>query len=60
MKKYINWKSRYGLETVDELTREEGESYKSFRKRINYLVREYNLAYGIGVCYASQRSCNNW
>ena len=51
MKKYyINWKSEYGLETVDETT-----SAKDAR----YLVREYNLAYG-GGCYISQRSCKDW
>jgi len=47
---YINWKSQYGLETVDETT-----TYKD----ANYLVNEYNLAFG-GGCYISQRCTNDW
>ncbi len=42
---YINFKSKYGFETVDETDN---------RKDAKYLVGEYNLAFG-GGCYISQR-----
>lgn len=48
--KYINWRSEYGLETVDEVTT---------LKEAHYLVKEYNMAYG-GGCYISQRCTNDW
>jgi len=40
---YINWRSQYGVETVDET---------NSKKDAEFLVQEYNMAYG-GGCYIS-------
>jgi hypothetical protein len=53
--RYINYRSKYGIETVDEFsfnTREE-------RKEASNMVREYNLAFH-GGCYLSQRPTKEW
>ena len=48
--KYINYKSKYGLETVDEA--------KDYKEAL-YLVKEYNMAFS-GGCYISQRCTSDW
>lgn len=55
---YLNLKSNYGIETVDEFTREETQSPKEFRLYVNEMVREYHLA-GQSV-YKSSRSTKDW
>lgn len=56
--KYLNIKTSYGVETVDELDRNNFDSYKEFRKELRRLVSEYHLC-GMGV-YVSQRACKEW
>lgn len=58
MKVYLNMKSYYGTETVDEFEREQGQSYKDYRKYVNAMVGEYHLA-GMNV-YKSQRPTKDW
>lgn len=55
---YLNWNSGYGLETVDEIRREDFASLKEYRAEIRHCVREYHLA-GMAV-YTSSRACRNW
>jgi hypothetical protein len=55
---YLNMKSTYGVETVDEFTRENGQSPKEFRKYVNQMVKEYRLA-GMNV-YKSSRCTKDW
>lgn len=55
---YLNMKGSYGIETVDEFTREDNQSPKEFRKYVNEMVREYQLA-GMDV-YKSSRCTNDW
>ena len=58
MTKYLNMRSNYGVETVDELSTEDFETKKAFRAEINRLVSEYHLA-GMPV-YASSRCAKDW
>jgi len=58
MKRYINFKSDNGLETVDELNSKDFKSLKLFFKELRRLLFEYRLA-GMNV-YASQKACKNW
>jgi len=54
--KYLNIKTSQGVETVDQLNRNDFNNSKEFRKEIKRLVNEYRIA-GMNV-YVSQRSCN--
>lgn len=58
MIRYINMRSQYGVETVDELNSTDFESYKAFRVELRRLIGEYRLA-GMDV-YSSQRACKDW
>lgn len=58
MKRYFNIKSVYGVETVEELNRNDFNSYKDFRKELNKLKTEYIIS-GMNV-YVSQRSDKTW
>lgn len=58
MIRYINMRSQYGVETVDELNNSDFESYKAFRVELRRLISEYRLA-GMNV-YSSQRACKDW
>ena len=55
---YLNIKSAHGVETVDEFTREEGQTKRAFIKYVNQMVREYQMN-GMNV-YRSQRCTNDW
>ena len=57
-KRYLNMKTVYGIETVDQLTSVDFNSYNEFRIELRRLVSEYRLA-GMNV-YTSQRCANNW
>ena len=57
-KRYLNMKTQYGVETVDQLTSVDFNSYKEFRIELRRLVSEYRLA-GMNV-YTSQRCAGNW
>ncbi len=58
MKRYLNFKSVYGTETVDELSRKDFPSLQEFIKELKRLKSEYRLA-GIDV-YSSQRCTKDW
>lgn len=58
MKRYINFKSSYGVETVDELSLADFDNYKAFRKELSRLVSEYRMS-GMDV-YTSQRADKTW
>ena len=56
--KYINLKSSYGVETVDELSEKDFTTYKDFLKEFKRLLSEYRLA-GMAV-YSSNRCTKEW
>lgn len=58
MTRYINIRSNYGVETVDQLSIDEFDSYLAFNKELRRLVSEYRLA-GMDV-YTSQRCTKEW
>jgi len=55
---YLNMRTQYGVETVDELNRKDFFTYREYRAELNRLISEYRLA-GMDV-YASQRCCRDW
>lgn len=55
---YFNFRGAQGLETVDELSREDFPSRKAFRDECERIEWEYRLA-GMHV-YTSSRPCANW
>ena len=55
---YLNMKTNYGTETVDELDRNDFSSFKEFRNELIRLIKEYRLC-GMNV-YSSQRCDNSW
>ena len=56
--KYINTRTCYGVETVDELNPKDFNNYKAFRTELIRLFNEYRLA-GFNV-YISQRCDKTW
>jgi hypothetical protein len=58
MKKYLNIKSVYGVETIDEIDSNDFSIFQDFRKEKNRLIKEYRLA-GMQV-YQSQRCDKTW
>lgn len=58
MVRYLNIKTSYGIETVDEVRREDFNSHKEFIQELRRLKREYNIA-GMLV-YTSQRCTKEW
>lgn len=59
MKKvYLNLRTSQGVETVDEFTREEGQSPIEFRKYVTQMVKEYHIT-GMNV-YRSSRCTKDW
>lgn len=55
---YLNYKSVYGIETVDEINIENFNNRKEFRNEINRLCKEYRMT-GQDV-YTSSRSTKEW
>ena len=55
---FLNWRGPDGLETVDEFTREPGQTARDFRAYVADMVREYHRA-GMAV-YTSTRPCRDW
>ena len=67
MKAYLNWKMSEGRETVDQLDSDDivtgggaWSDYKAFKAEKARLLQEYQLAFGYGELYWSQRCCKNW
>jgi len=55
---YLNTITAYGVETVDELNRNDFPTFREFKAELKRLIHEYRFA-GINV-YRSQRSTNEW
>ena len=57
---YLNLKSQYGVETVDQFTQGEDapKDAKEFRKYVNEMLRNYRES-GMQV-YKSQRATKDW
>lgn len=58
MKRYLNLKTNYGVETVDEINSNDFETLKAFRLELKRLVSEYHLS-GMFV-YVSQKADKSW
>ena len=58
MKRYLNIKTVYGTETIDELSRADFPSHKEYIKELKRLKSEYAMAGMSG--YWSQRAANGW
>jgi len=58
MKIYLNLKTNYGTETVDQVNREDFNSFKEYKAELNRLIYEYHIC-GMPV-YKSQRACKDW
>ena len=57
---YLNLKSQYGVETVDQFTQGDDapQNWKEFRKYVNEMLRNYRES-GMHV-YKSQRCTQEW
>lgn len=58
MIRYFNYKSVYGIETIDEINQEDFKTYKDFKIELRRLINEYCLC-GMNV-YVSQRPTKEW
>ncbi len=58
MKTYLNLRTSYGVETVDELNSSDFDSLKEYRQEKARLLNEYRVA-GMSV-YTSQRCDRTW
>ncbi len=56
--KYFNYKTGYGVETVDQIDQKDFIWYKEYRQELRRLLNEYRLA-GMNV-YISSRSSKDW
>jgi hypothetical protein len=55
---YINLKTCYGVETVDQLSQKDFSAYKDFIKELKRILYEYRLT-GMAV-YSSSRCTKDW
>ena len=55
---YLNMKTSHGTETVDELNRNDFNTFKEYKQELKRLINEYRIA-GFNI-YKSQRSSNEW
>ena len=58
MKRFLNTRTNYGVETVEELDTEDFKTYKEFREELRRLRIEYSLA-GTST-WVSQRATKEW
>lgn len=56
--RYLNIRSNYGVETVDQLNQKDFASYRDFKLELRRLIAEYQMA-GMNV-YASTRCSKCW
>ena len=58
---YLNIKTSEGVETIDELSQKDFNSYKDFRIELRRLLKEYRLSgsFYSGI-YTSKRSTKQW
>lgn len=58
---YLNIKTVYGVETVDQLDRKDFSTYKDFCIELKRLKNEYRIASDCySSIYTSQRCTNDW
>lgn len=55
---YLNVKTVYGIETWDEFTQSEDQTYKEFKAYVRAMIKEYHL--GNMFVYPSQKSTKDW
>jgi len=55
---YLNMKSSYGTETVDQICREDFATAKEYRTELRSMLSNYHLA-GMNV-YTSRRCTKEW
>jgi hypothetical protein len=55
---YLNLKTSKGIETVDQLERNDFDSFKEYKIELKNMIINYRLA-GMNV-YKSQRACKDW
>ena len=55
---YLNLKTVYGVETVDELNRKDYKTFKEYKKELKELIENYYLC-NMNV-YKSQRCTKEW
>ena len=53
MKRYLNLKTNYGIETIDQLDSNDFNNLKDFKAELKRLINEYHIS-GMNV-YSSQR-----
>ena len=58
MTTYLNMRTSYGVETVDEIKKSSFDSWSEFRAELSRLISEYNMC-GMPV-YASSRCTKEW
>jgi hypothetical protein len=56
---YLNWRTRWGLETIDELDSSDYPTAKAAAAERARLLAEYAMA-GMGGAYWSRRPCKAW
>ena len=56
--KYLNLKTPHGVETVDQVDRNDFKTYSEYKKELRRLRDEYHMA-GMPV-YISQRCTKDW
>ena len=56
--KYLNMKTRYGVETVDQINRADFATYEDFENELIRLVNEYHMC-GMPV-YVSNKCDKTW
>ncbi len=56
--KYLNAKTSHGLETIDQINREDFKTFKEYKQELKRLIIEYR-SIGLNV-YPSSRACQNW
>ncbi len=56
--KYINIKTDYGIETLDEIRLQEFKTRRDYIKECKRLLNEYRL--NVQSVYLSQRACKDW
>jgi len=55
---YLNMKTSFGRETVDEFSPEPDQTRKEFNSYVRQMITEYHIA-GMDV-YKSSRCCKGW
>jgi hypothetical protein len=58
MKIYLNIKTSEGVETIDQLDKEDFKTFVELNKEVKRLINEYHIA-GIAA-YRSSRAASNW